>query len=393
MLLENLCLQCSRAALIARIAPSVSRFQYRDCLFGVPPSRRAAFTLLEMLVVISIIGMLTALLLPAVQQAREAGRRTQCQNNLKQQALAVLNIQSANGHFPTGGWGAWWIGDPDRSTGLAQPGGWIYCTLPYLERADLRRLGQAQPLDDKQKALALLLANPVRVFNCPTRRRAEIYPIAQAYATTPLDSATVAACPRSDYAANAGDQSRCEVYLWGGPRSLADGDDPKFPWPDVSDHTGVCYLRSQIQPAEIRDGLSHTYLLGEKYLDAADHTTGLNHGDDWSMYTGYQDDICRCAYRPPTSDFVVVPDTCRFGSAHPDAWNVAFCDGRVRGLSLGIDPKVHRLLANPAAKLLKPHTYSYASKHQARAEEVATEEWNEECAVAPGPRQRGRGRN
>ncbi|MGH7134841.1 MAG: hypothetical protein ACREHD_03825 [Pirellulales bacterium] len=75
---------------------------------------------------------------------------------------------------------------------------------------------------------------------------------------------------------------------------------------------------------------------------------GLSHGDDWSMYTGYQDDICRCGYRPPTPDFVTVPDTCRFGGPHPTVWNAAFCDGRVRGLSFDIDPKVHRLLANRA---------------------------------------------
>lgn len=311
-------------------------------------SVRLGFTLLEMLVVISIIGMLMALLLPAVQQARESGRRTQCQNNLKQQALAVLQIQVATGRFPTGGWGPWWVGDPDRATGLAQPGGWIYCTLPYLERADLRRLGQGQPLDEKKKSLALLLANPVRVFNCPTRRRAVAVPITYAYAATPLDTAKIAASARSDYAANAGSQSRCEVNLWGGPQTLADGDDASFVWPDVSDHTGVCYLRSQVQPAEIRDGLTHTYLLGEKYLPAADYDNGLSHGDDWSMYTGYQDDICRCGYRAPTPDFTAVADTCRFGGAHPTVWNAAFCDGRVRALSFDIVPTIHRLLANRA---------------------------------------------
>lgn len=309
---------------------------------------RAGFTLMEMLVVISIIGMLMSLLLPAVQQARESGRRTQCQNNLKQQALAMLHIQVATGCFPTGGWGAWWVGDPDRGTGPARPGGWIYCTLPYLERGDLRRLGQAQPLNEKKKALAIVLSNPLRVFNCPTRRRAEAFPIANSYATTPLDSAKISASARSDYAANAGSQSRCEVNLWGGPQTLTEGDDSSFPWPDVSDHTGICYLRSQIEPAEIRDGLSQTYLLGEKYLDAADYTTGANHGDDWSMYSGYQDDICRCGFRPPTSDFTALTDTCHFGAAHPSVWNAAFCDGRVRSLSFDVDPTIHRLLANRA---------------------------------------------
>lgn len=309
--------------------------------------RARGFTLIEILVAISIVGMLMALLLPAVQQAREAGRRTQCVNNLKQQSLAIQNIETVMGSIPTAGWGAWWIGDPDRGNGVPQPGGWVYCTLPYLERTDLRRLGQGQQQSDKEKSLAMLVTSPMTVFNCPTRRRAEAYPVSQPYALQPLDSAAVMAAARTDYAANAGDQSRCEVVQWGGPLSLAEGDDPKFPWPDVSDHTGTCYLRSQIQPAQIVDGLSQTYLLGEKYLDAGDYTTGANHGDDWSMYTGYQDDICRCGYRPPLPDSSP-GDTCRFGSAHPTVWNVAFCDGRVRSLSFEIEPKVHRLLANRA---------------------------------------------
>lgn len=308
---------------------------------------RRGFTLIEMLVAISIVGMLMSLLLPAVQQAREAGRRTQCQNNLRQQSIAILNIQSATGCFPTAGWGPWWIGDPDRGTGLQQPGGWVYCTLPYLERTDLRHFGEGQPLLYKQKSLALLMGMPINAFNCPTRRRAEPYPISRPYATQPYNAAAAGSAARADYAANAGDQSRCEVLNWGGPRSLKEGDDPRFPWPDVSDHTGVSYLRSQIPPAAIRDGLSRTYLLGEKWLDAADYATGASHGDDWSMYTGYQDDICRCGYRPPISDFSF-GDTCRFGSAHPAIWNAAFCDGRVRGLSFDIEPRVHRLLANRA---------------------------------------------
>lgn len=325
---------------------TLSPSERRHGVLSPSERRQCGFSLLEMLVAISIIGMLMSLLLPAVQQAREAGRRTQCLNNLKQQSLAILNIQSAGGRFPTAGWGAGWVGDPDRGHGERQPGGWIYCVLAYVERTDLRRLGQGLKSTDKQKALAQLIANPVNVFNCPTRRRAEAYPIAFSYATQPFDSTPVSMAAKCDYAANAGDQSRCEVKLWDGPTSLAEGDDPAFPWPDVSDHTGVCYLRSQIQPAAIRDGLSHTYLLGEKYVRAADYGSGMDHGDDWSMYTGYQDDICRCACRTPLPDFILTGDICRFGSAHPGIWNVAFCDGRVRPLSLDIDPTIHRLLAN-----------------------------------------------
>ncbi len=309
--------------------------------------RRRAMTLIELLVAISIVAMLMSLLLPAVQQAREAGRRMQCQNNLKQQSLALLNIEAASGALPTAGWGARWIGDPDRAAGAAQPGGWIYCALPYLERSDLRGLGQGLPLAQRRNALAQLVAMPMNVFNCPSRRRAQAYPIAYAYATQPFDSAEVTAAARSDYAANAGDQTRCEVPSWPGPLSLSEGDESSFPWPDVSDHTGVCYLRSHVQPAEIRDGLSRTYLVGEKYLDAASYESGESHGDDWSMYTGYQDDICRCAFHPPVSDSWPA-DTCRFGSAHPNVWNVAFCDGHVRALNFEIDLKLHRSLANRA---------------------------------------------
>src|SRR3954469_13230778 len=105
-------------------------------LILAPPSGRSlrpAFTLVELLVVIAIIGILIALLLPAVQQAREAARRIQCTNNLKQIGLAVHNFESSNGKFPDG------AGPAPTATG---GGPSIRCNvqalvLPYLEQASL----------------------------------------------------------------------------------------------------------------------------------------------------------------------------------------------------------------------------------------------------------------
>src|SRR5262245_36943832 len=110
---------------------------------------RSAFTLVELLVVIAIIGILVGLLMPAVQSAREAARRTQCQNNLKQMGLASLQHVQANGIYPSGGWGYYWVGDPDQGYKRNQPGGWIYNTLAYMEQTNIHDIGMGQT--DAQK--------------------------------------------------------------------------------------------------------------------------------------------------------------------------------------------------------------------------------------------------
>ena len=104
-------------------------------------SNKLGFTLVELLVVISIIGLLISLLLPAVQAAREAARQTQCKNNIKQLALGCLNHETINGRYPTGGWNWRWTGDADRGTDCMQPGGWIYNVLPFIEQQSLHDMG------------------------------------------------------------------------------------------------------------------------------------------------------------------------------------------------------------------------------------------------------------
>ncbi len=147
--------------------------------------KSTAFTLVELLVVITIIGILIALLLPAVQAAREAARQVQCKNSLKQLALGCLNHENAVGRFPTDGWGCGWTGDADRGNDWRQPGGWWYNILPYIEQPALHDLGLGAGdwnSPAKMAANAQRYSTPLGTFYCPTRRRPVAYPFTGALA-------------------------------------------------------------------------------------------------------------------------------------------------------------------------------------------------------------------
>lgn len=308
-------------------------------------SLRGGFTLIELLVSIAIIGVLIGLLVPAVQFAREAARRTQCTNHLKQIALAFQNHHDVHGHFPTGGWGAQWIGDPDRGYAARQPGGWAYALLPFLEQRALRELGTGLAGSAKKDAATECITIPLPVFHCPSRRSAMNFPSWKFYGHEPPHNANdVDFVAKIDYAASSGDQTTIELPY---PQTLAEGD-TTFAWQSTSEMTGICFQRSKVRMADVTDGSSSTYLVAEKYLPQTSYLDANSNGDHHGAYAGSAVDSLRSSH----PDFLPMQDRPeldlfrRFGSAHAGAWHAAFCDGSVRKLNYGIDSTIHRRLGN-----------------------------------------------
>lgn len=305
---------------------------------------RSAFTLVELLVVIAIIGILVALLLPAVQQAREAARRIQCANNLKQLSLGALLHEDAYGYLPTGGWGWNWVGEPDRGAGERQPGGWAYCILPYIEQQALHDMGKGQPDATRKAQGAEMAATPVGTFHCPTRRPTRMRPYVHTTPFKNIDKPRGAG--RTDYAANAGDGGTGTDGLDepGGPGSYADAVNFK----EKTNSSGIIAVKSQYTIGDIKDGTTNTYLIGERYLCPDNYETGTDSADDQHMYIGFDRDIVRWANNTilPLQDRKGYTGYQMFGSAHTTTWQVSYCDGSVRGLSYSIDGEVHRRLGN-----------------------------------------------
>jgi len=317
-------------------------------------ARMSAFTLVELLVVIAIIGILVALLLPAIQAAREAARRTQCQNQLKQLGLAMQNAEGTHGTLPSGGWGWHWMGDPDAGYGVNQPGSWVYSILPYIEAGNIQKIAAGLPLSKKRAALTKLSETPIETMNCPSRRPAIAFPVA--YNDSFMNMKTPKLAVRGDYAACVGGQFR-PIDVDGDPikkepRRLEEGI-TTFDWTHQGRYVeenrfdGVIYYHSKVELRQITDGLSNTYLVGEKFLESNHYDTGLPSYDDQSFYVGYDRDIAISAWFPPLQDTLLPRDTAfRFGSAHAGVFQVAFCDGSVHAINYDIDTETHRSLGS-----------------------------------------------
>ncbi len=343
-------------------------------------SKAAGFTLVELLVVIAIIGVLVALLLPAVQAAREAARRLTCQAHLHNIGLAALNLETAHRYLPSGGWGWDWSGDADRGFGEDQPGGWIYNVMPFLEEDTLHAIasdGNKELITDKQKLGARkMLITSMEIFYCPSRREATPYPTNRdflAHNSAPADK-EVDGVGRTDYAANCGSLKYNEFYVGPSPKATMSETASSFSWattdtagtmtttyayPDQDQDgktvdrdqlDGVTFERSEIALRQITDGTSKTYFAAEKFMPPAVYETGSWEADNETWCTGFNNDNFRTAYLPSAQDTDdPLPDgesDLRFGSAHVAGFYAVYCDGSVRLVNYNVDDWTHRYAAS-----------------------------------------------
>ena len=305
---------------------------------------RAAFTLVELLVVIAIIGVLVALLLPAVQAAREAARRASCVNNLKQSGLAILNYESAKRKFPPGRLGCEYTGTSSNSC----PGGAVantpetsngasgfFMILPYMEGNGLysvvnwatggiwNEYHDAPTWYDTNPALReVCLARPSE-FVCPSTVAEKqaiwwgIYNMKGATGSYALNNGTIV--PRNN------------------TRSKS-----KF------DTDGMFMYVTQIKRREILDGTSKTMLAGEVQGRGAELE---QIGNIWS-YAMRFGSCLRTTYNvlnTPYDDPIVQAETslglrlnAAFGSDHPTGANFVFADGHVTFVTENVDLSVYR---------------------------------------------------
>ena len=291
--------------------------------------RRRAFTLIELLVVISIIGLLIALLLPAVQSAREAARRAQCTNNLKQMGLAFHNYHETHGQFPPGyltlPGGNALMGTPDPLTRDTGPGwAWGSLILPFMEQTPLHNaMNFSLPCWLPSNSTGAKVS--LNAYLCPS-----VSEPSRTYEVKDEGGTVMTTFSRSHYVANSGRQE-----AW----AFAEDD-----WTNLSD--GPIYRNSKTNAATVRDGLSNTVFLGEHSPILSDKTwVGVVPGSTICPTPKFAFSFCDVAatqvlvhsgpnsweapplVHPPNAR---ISKLCQMYAEHPDGCNVMMGDGSVR---------------------------------------------------------------
>lgn len=286
---------------------------------------RRGFTLIELLVVIAIIGVLIALLLPAVQSAREAARDIQCRNNLKQFGLAFQNHHDQFNFYPSGGWDMNSL--PTFQSGIPMVGGnqragWGFQILPFVEGGNAWNGGNATT-DQTRAEAAIAFAHSA--YFCPSRRA----PQTISSAIPGYDNGATLTHALCDYAGANLDQ------------------------------TGIIRQYTPTRIAQITDGTSQTMLIGEKQLNT--RFLGEAQWDDDIGYTaGWDVDTLCYSSLPPQADYSASTSTheSRFGSSHYGHFNAAFADGSVHSIKYSINQTVFWLLgSNSDGQVISQDSY------------------------------------
>ncbi len=316
--------------------------------------RRSAFTLIELLVVIAIIGVLIALLLPAVQKVREAANRMSCANNLKQLGLAVQNFHDTYNYFPPSA-----LRD-DWPT-------WAVLILPYIEQDNLYKMWNINYRYAEQPADPDPRPHSVKTFFCPSRRSHEVGLSVNDVPSASDPAIALGPFPGglSDYACNGGNNSASNRPA--GAMTFAkavgitpDGQIVTGSFDTQAIGTRITSWSGVINIASITDGTTNTLLIGEKHIRPGSRE-GKN--EDRSIFSGNNPNTySRLAGIPPdgvmqTNDVHQYPliqheddksmatntppdaynSNTSFGGPHPGVCMFVFCDGSVKGVKNTVD--------------------------------------------------------